>query len=198
MRKHAGSLLLSLAMLACSSPLLVTSAALADDSRQFSAVICVSQAGAPWSEKARGTLTRTRSKETVIYELKAGEQTLTWRFVSDPPQGTTVIGPGFLLDIFAAESAKPDEWPERRQSIYADGEIREDAPSSALRLVVGKKCPAARRKARDTDAPQRRLQVEENRLVPPLHADVEAIHHAARELLAPGDERAAPLGGHVG
>jgi hypothetical protein len=175
---------------------LAGSAALADGARQFNAVVCVSQAGAGWSEKARGTLTRTRSKETVIYELKAGEQTLTWRFVSAPPQGTTVIGPGFLMDVFAGDSAKPDEWPERKQSIYADGEIREEAPSSALRLVVGSKCPAARNKTRAPDT--RRLQVEENRLVPTLHADVEAIDRAARELLAPRDERAAPLGGHLG
>lgn len=162
---------------------LAGSAALADDARQFNAVVCVSQAGAGWSEKARGTLTRTRSKEAVIYELKAGEQSLTWRFVSAPPQGTTVIGPGFLMDVFAADSAKPEEWPERKQSIYADGEIREEAPSGALRLVVGSRCPAARTKTRAPDT--RRLQVEEDRFFRALHADVEAIDRAARELLAP-------------
>ena len=138
-----------------------SAAALADDSRQFRAVVCVSEAGSAWSEKARGTLTRTRSKEAVIYELKAGEQTLTWRFISSPPQGTTVIGPGFLLDLFGPQP-KADEWPERKQSIYADGEIREYAPSSALRLVVGSKCPAGRSKASKPAARQPRLQVEED------------------------------------
>ncbi len=178
--------------------LALAGSALADDARQFNAVVCVSQAGAAWSEKARGTLTRTRSKETVIYELKAGAQTLTWRFVSAPPQGTTVVGPGFLMDVFAAEAAKPDEWPERKQSIYADGEIREEGPSSALRLVVGSKCPGARRKTRAPDTHSRRLQVEEDGFLRPLHADVEVIHHATRERLAPRDERGAPFGRHLG
>lgn len=177
---------------------IASSGAVADDSRRFDAVVCTSAAGKPWIEKARGTLTRTRSKETLVYELKAGGETLTWRFVSDPPQGTNVIGPGFLMDVFAADAAKPGEWPERKQSIYADGEIREEAPSSALRLVVGSKCPGARKKARESDTPRRRLQVEEDRLLRPLHADVEAIDHAARQLLAPRDERAAPPGGHLG
>lgn len=171
--------------------------AAADDARQFNAVICVSQASAPWSEKARGTLKRIRSKDEVLYELTAGEHTLTWRFISKPPEGTTVVGPGFLLDLFGPEP-KADEWPERKQSIYADGEIREYAPSNALALVVGTKCPAGRRKARETGAPQRRLQVEEDGLFRPLHADVEVIDRAAGQLLAPGDERAAPRGGHVG
>src|SRR3970040_819435 len=141
-----------------------SAAVLADDSRQFGAVICTSETGASWSEKARGMLTRTKSKDGVSYELKAGEQTFTWRFVATPPRGTTVIGPGYLMDRFAAQPAKAGESPERRQSLYADGEIREYASSSALLLVIGSKCPRATA-----------LQVEKNRLVRPLHADVEVI-----------------------
>lgn len=122
-----------------------SAAAPADDSRQFGAVICTSEAGAPWSEKARGTLTRTKSKDAVSYELKAGEHRLTWRFVAAPPQGTSVVGPGFLMDRFAARPAKAEESTERRrQSLYADGEIWEYAPSSRLILLLRSKCPAAR------------------------------------------------------
>jgi hypothetical protein len=52
------------------------------------------------------------------------------------------------MDRFAAQPAKGEEAPDRRQSLYADGEIREYAPSRALMLVVGSKCPAGRIKAR--------------------------------------------------
>ncbi len=145
-----------------------SAAALADDSRQFGAVICTSEAGARWSEKARGTLTRTKSKEALIYELKAAEHAFTWRFVTDAKGATTVISPGFLMDRFAAQPAA-EESPERRQSLYADGEIREYASSSALFLVIGSKCPCATAS-----------QVEKNRLVRPLHADVEVVEDAAR------------------
>jgi hypothetical protein len=122
-------------------------AALAQDSRQFGAVICMSSAGAHWSEKARGTLTRTKSKAGVSYELKAGEHAFSWRFVTDSQGATTAFGPGFLMDRFA-RPAKEEEWPARRQSLYADGEIREYAPSSALVLLVGSKCPGARKATR--------------------------------------------------
>lgn len=140
-----------------------SAAALADDSRQFGAVVCVSQAGTPWREKARGTLTRTRSKDALTYEFKAGKDVFTWRFVTSAEGATTAFGPGLLLDRFA-EPAKTDEWPERKQSIYADGEIREYAPSSALMLRVGSKCPAGRSKASKPAARQPRLQVEEDGL----------------------------------
>jgi hypothetical protein len=146
-----------------------SSAVLADGARQFRAVICTSEAGAPWSEKARGTLTRSSSKDTVSYELKVGEQAFTWRFVANPPQGTTVIGPGYLMDRFAAQPAKGEEAADRRQSLYADGEIREYAASGALRLIVGSKCPRASAS-----------QVEKNGLVGPLHPNVEVINHTAR------------------
>ena len=135
-------------------------AALAEDSRQFGAVICTSSAGAPWSEKARGTLTRTKSKDGVSYELKAGEHAFSWRFVTDPQGATSAFGPGFLLDRFAAQPAKEEEWPARRQSLYADGEIREQAPSGALVLVIGSKCPRAKKAAQPP-----RLRVEEDRFL---------------------------------
>lgn len=122
--------------------------ALADDSRQFGAVICTSEAGGPWSEKARGTLTRAKSKDGISYELKAGEHTLTWRFVSVPPRGTSVVSPGYLMDRFAAQPAKAEESTERRQNLYADGEIREYSPSGALILVPRSSCPAGRSKPR--------------------------------------------------
>jgi hypothetical protein len=144
MRRYAS--FAALALLAASVP------ALAQDPRQFDAVVCVSQAGAQWTERARGTLTRVQSADVLAYELKAGEHTLTWRFVSSPPDGTTVVGPGFLLDVFAVPETK--EWPERRQNLYADGEIREYAPSSALVLLVGSKCPGAKKATRPA-----RLQV---------------------------------------
>ncbi len=119
-------------------------AALADDSRKFGAVICTSEAGAAWSEKARGTLTRTKSKDGVSYELKAGEHTLRWSFVAAPPRGTTVTGPGYLMDRFAAPAKAGDSAERRRQSLYADGEIWEYAPPSALILLIRSKCPARR------------------------------------------------------
>lgn len=118
-----------------------------DPSRQFGVVICVSEAGGPWKEKTRGTLTRTKSTHELTYELKSGEQSFVWRFVSTA-QGTTVVSPGYLLDQFArapvntAESS-PDV-AGRRQTLHATGEIREYAPSAALRLVIGTKCPTTR------------------------------------------------------
>lgn len=120
-------------------------ATLANDARRFDAVICTSEAGAPWNEKARGTLTRTKSKDGVSYELKAGEHTLKWSFVAAPPRGTTVTGPGYLMDRFAGSAKAADSAERRRQSLYADGEIWEYAPPSALILVLRTKCPARTR-----------------------------------------------------
>ena len=50
-----------LAALAAAGLLVFVRSGIADDaSRQFAAVVCVSEAGGPWSFKARGTLTRTK------------------------------------------------------------------------------------------------------------------------------------------
>jgi hypothetical protein len=140
-----------------------SAAALANDStRQFGAVICTSEAGGPWSVTARGTLTRTKSTNELIYVLKAGELSVTWRFVTTRQGATTGISPGFLIDRFAPQSPKSEESPRgpinaaesssditgRRQSLYASGEIREYSASNALALVIGSKCPAAKRALR--------------------------------------------------
>ena len=115
-----------------------------DSSRQFAAVVCISEASGPWNAKARGTLTRTKSREELIYQLKVGDESFSWRFVTNAQGATTVTGPGYLLERFGA-GAPPSDPADRRQTLYASGEIREEAPTGALRLVVGSKCPASRR-----------------------------------------------------
>ena len=124
---------------------IVTGTSLAEDAaRQFAVVICISEAAGPWSAKARGTLTRTKSNEQLNYDLKVGNESFSWRFVTNAQGATTVTGPGYLLERFGA-GAPPSDPADRRQTLYASGEIREEAPTSALRLVIGSKCPAARR-----------------------------------------------------
>jgi hypothetical protein len=128
-------------------------------SREFGAVICTSEAGGPWILKARGTLTRTKSKNELIYELKAGEHSFAWRFVTTPQGATTGISPGFLIDRFARQPSSSEESPQfprgpinaaesagvgLSQSLFATGEIREYGSASALMLVIGSKCPAGR------------------------------------------------------
>ena len=115
-----------------------------DSSRQFAAVVCISEATGPWNAKARGTLTRTKSKDELIYHLKVDDQSFSWRFVTNAQGATTATGPGYLLDRFGAGALAPDP-ADRRQTLYASGEIREFAPQSALLLAIGSKCPAARR-----------------------------------------------------
>src|SRR5882724_6128284 len=60
----------------------------ASTSRQQPAVLCTSEGGSPWIVKARGTLTRTKSKNEIIYDLDLGGQSYTWRFITSP-QGST-------------------------------------------------------------------------------------------------------------
>ena len=131
-----------------------------DSSRQFGAVICTSEAGGPWSVKARGTLTRTKSKNELIYELNVGEHSFAWRFVTTPQGATTGISPGFLIDRVARQPAISEESRQsprgpinaaesagdvgRTQRLDATGEIREYGPSNALMLLIGSKCPAGR------------------------------------------------------
>lgn len=117
-------------------------AAHANDSRQFGAVMCVSEAGGPWSARERATLTRTKSKDALSFDLKLSEGSFTWRFVTTTEGATTAVAPGFLLDRFVPPRSKAEEG--RQQQLYATGEIREYSGSSALRLVIGSKCPAAK------------------------------------------------------
>jgi hypothetical protein len=121
-----------------------TAAAHANDApRQFSAVMCISEAGGPWSARERGTLTRTKSKDALTYDLKLREVSFSWRFVTTPEGATSAVAPGFLLDRFVPTQAKPED---RKQNLYASGEIREHSGANALVLVIGSKCPATRKR----------------------------------------------------
>lgn len=141
--------------IACSATVLAN-----DSSGEFGAVICTSEAGGPWSVKARGTLRRTKSTNELIYELNAGDHSFAWRFVTTAQGSTTGISPGFLMDRFARQPATSEESSQfprgpinaaesagvvgRTQRLYATGEIREYGASNALMLVIGSKCPAGR------------------------------------------------------
>lgn len=91
--------------------------------------------------KAQGTLTRTKTEGELIYRFESAGHSFDWRFVASPQGHTTALGPGFLMERFGAASQPA----ERRQSIEATGEIREYAGRSVLVLLIGTKCPAARR-----------------------------------------------------
>src|SRR5712692_3950250 len=116
-------------------------------SRPHPAVVCTSESGSPWIVKARGTLTRTKSKNEVIYDLDLGGHSYTWRFITKPEGSTTIVGPGFLTDrlvglpINAAES-QSDVGP-RGQRLYVTGEIHEYAGPTILSLAIGSRCPAS-------------------------------------------------------
>ena len=101
-------------------------------SRQQPAVVCTSEGGSPWIVKARGTLTRTKSKNEIIYDLDLGGQSYTWRFITSPEGSTTIVGPGFL--------SQSDAGP-RAQQLYVTGEIHEYAGATVLSLTVGSRCP---------------------------------------------------------
>ena len=101
-------------------------------SRQQPAVVCTSEGGSPWIVKARGTLTRTKSKNEIIYDLDLGGQRYTWRFITSPEGSTTIVGPGFL--------SQSDAGP-RAQQLYVTGEIHEYAGATILSLAVGSRCP---------------------------------------------------------
>jgi len=101
-------------------------------SRQQPAVVCTSEGGSPWIVKARGTLTRTKSKNEIIYDLDLGGQRYTWRFITSPEGSTTIVGPGFL--------SQSDAGP-RAQQLYVTGEIHEYAGATVLSLTVGSRCP---------------------------------------------------------
>ena len=119
---------------------------IADDaSRQFTAIVCVSEASGPWSLKARGTLTRTRRpKGETAYSFKSGEHSFEWRFVASAEGNTTVLGPGYLMDRFVPTKKSS----ERSQSLGASGEIRESSGEEVLVLRLGSACPAKASRAR--------------------------------------------------
>ena len=103
----------------------------ASTSRQ-PAVVCTSEGGSPWIVKARGTLSRTKSKNEIIYDLDLGGQRYSWRFITNPEGSTTIVGPGFL--------SQSDAGP-RAQQLYVTGEIHEYAGPTILSLAVGSRCP---------------------------------------------------------
>jgi hypothetical protein len=131
---------------AAAALLVVSSSAIADDaSRDFTAVVCVSEARGPWMLKARGTLTRTkRPKGETAYSFKSSEHSFDWRFVASAEGNTTVQGPGYLMDRFVPEKKSS----ERSQSLGASGEIRESAGQDVLVLRLSSACPAKASRAR--------------------------------------------------
>lgn len=129
------------ALAAAAGALLVVSAnGIADDaSRQFTAVVCVSEASGPWSLKARGTLTRTKKpKGEMAYSFKSSDHGFDWRLVASAEGNTAVQGPGYLMDRFLPEKRSS----ERSQSVGASGEIREWSGPDVLVLRLGSACPA--------------------------------------------------------
>lgn len=119
-----------------------TAALAQDSSRQFGAVVCIAEAGARWTLKARGTLTRKRSGNDMLYELRTGEGSFAWRFATNAQGATSGVGPGYLMERMAPQLFKSSRVQDRRQRLDATGEIREQVASSALLLRIGSHCPA--------------------------------------------------------
>jgi len=114
-------------------------------SRQHVAVVCASAAGGPWTQKALGTLTRTKSERELVYKFRSADQAFEWRFVTSPQGNTTVSGPGFLMERFGVSpKGAPSQPGQRRQSVEATGEIRESAGPNSLALLIRTDCPGGR------------------------------------------------------
>ena len=123
--------------------MLAAASALAQDgSRELGAVVCISEGGVPWTLKARGTLTRRKSRDAMNYEFKTGQDSYAWRFSTNPQGATTGVGPGYLMERMAPHLFKASKLEERRQRLDATGEIREHVAGSALVLRIGSQCPA--------------------------------------------------------
>ena len=122
----------------------------ASTSRQQPAVVCTSEGGSPWIVKARGTLSRTKSKNEIIYDLDLGGHSYTWRFITSPEGSTTIVGPGFLTDRLVRPPVNAPESQSdagaRSQQLYVTGEIREHAGPIILSLAIGSRCPSWLRK----------------------------------------------------
>jgi hypothetical protein len=131
---------------AASALLVVSGSAIAEDvSRQFAAVVCLSEAGGPWSLKARGTLTRIQKpKGEMAYSFRSSDHSFDWRLAASAEGNTTVQGPGYLMDRFVPEKKSSD----RSQSVGASGEIRESSGADVLVLRLGSACPAKASRAR--------------------------------------------------
>ncbi|HEY7240768.1 MAG TPA: hypothetical protein VH600_16455 [Burkholderiales bacterium] len=112
-------------------------------SRQHVAVVCTSVAGGRWTQKALGTLTRTKKSEReLVYRFKSADQAFEWRFVTSPQGNTTVSGPGFLMERFGVTpKGAPSQAGQRRQAVEATGEIRESAGPNSLALLIRTDCP---------------------------------------------------------
>jgi hypothetical protein len=122
------------------------------------AVVCTSEAGGPSVLRARGTLTRTKSRNELIYRLDVKEKSYEWRFVTNADKSTTITGPGPLIgklvDIPKREeplpfprgpinAADPHQYPGfPAQSLHVNGEIRESIGAIRLWIASGTKCPS--------------------------------------------------------
>ena len=132
--------------IAALAAILISNPAPAEDlSRQYAAVLCTSEANGPWTLKAQGTLTRTKTDNETAYKLEAGEHVYAWRFTTSREGATTVTGPGFLIDALVTPATRVvlsrSDPGGRRQNLYSTGEIREFAGANAMSLVIGSSCP---------------------------------------------------------
>jgi hypothetical protein len=143
-RKNCGRLL-AMVMLLAGGPV-STQAVVAQPSKQFHAVVCTSDATGRWALKTQGTLERAKSEAELVYRFHSNEHSFEWRFVTSRDGHTTILGPGYLMHKFEAVGSVPE--PEARsQRLETTGEIREVVGSNALALLIGSRCPRARRAA---------------------------------------------------
>jgi hypothetical protein len=120
------------------------------------AVVCTSDAGrSPPVLRARGTLTRTKLQNELIYRLDLKEKTYEWRFITNVDKSITTMGPGFLIGDLVEHpkrkqplpfprgpinAADPDYPPFPAQSVHVNGEVRETLGAIRLWVTSGTKC----------------------------------------------------------